>query len=189
MADKIMVVRHAEKPDKADDTHGVDSEGQKNKKDLAPRGWQRSGALVRFFAPFNGNFAHPVLATPTSVFAASPEDETKSERSLLTVQGVADLLKLKVDIKFSKGQERKLADALLATKGIVLVGWEHKAIIDLANFILGNDRSSPQHWPDDRFDLVWIFDKNPGADLIAASAWKFTQVPQQVLPGDSLKII
>jgi hypothetical protein len=46
MADKIMVVRHAEKPDKTDDTHGVDSEGQKNKKDLAPRGWQRSGALV-----------------------------------------------------------------------------------------------------------------------------------------------
>jgi hypothetical protein len=37
MADKVMVVGHAEKPDKADDADGVDSEGQKNKKDLAPR--------------------------------------------------------------------------------------------------------------------------------------------------------
>ncbi len=44
----------------------------------------------------------------------------------------------------------------MTTHGVVLIAWEHKSIIDLANVILGNDRFSPQKWPDSRFDLVWV---------------------------------
>jgi hypothetical protein len=189
MADKIMVVRHAEKPDKADDVSGVDPEGDKSKNDLSPRGWQRSGALVRFFNPLDGRFTSPELAKPNAIFAAAPWKHIKSERSIHTVEALAQSLKLKVNLDFTKGDEKKVVDAANSTRGVVLIGWEHNAIIDLANLIVGDAKTCPQKWPDDRFDLVWIFDKKPVADLRAASAWKFTQVTQQVLPGDSPKPI
>jgi hypothetical protein len=66
----------------------------------------------------------------------------------------------------------------------VLIAWEHNAIIDLANLILGDRKSSPQRWPGSRFDLVWVFDQQPGL-----KKWKFTQVPQILLPGDSRRIL
>jgi hypothetical protein len=43
----------------------------------------------------------------------------------------------------------------------------------------------PGKWPNDRFDIVWVFDppvKNKGR-------WKFTQVPQRLLPGDANTVI
>ncbi len=39
----------------------------------------------------------------------------------------------------------------------------------------------PAEWPSDRFDIVWIFD--PPAK--GKSRWKFTQIPQRLLPGDA----
>jgi hypothetical protein len=47
----------------------------------------------------------------------------------------------------------------------------------IANAILGNKTSSPQYWPLDRFDLVWVFDRR-------GDTWTFTQVPQLLLAGD-----
>ena len=50
-ARKIMVIRHAEKPDDADTVSGVTLEGHQNPEELTARGWQRAGALATFFAP------------------------------------------------------------------------------------------------------------------------------------------
>ena len=55
-----------------------------------------------------------------------------------------------------------------------------EAIPAIANQILGNDTTVPQTWPGDRFDLVWVFDWNAGAE-----SYTFTQVPQLLLAGDS----
>lgn len=44
-----------------------------------------------------------------------------------------------------------------------------------------NDRT-PQAWPDDRFDLVWVFERED-------EDWRFSQVPQLLLSGDSAKVI
>ena len=184
MAKKIMIVRHGEKPDKADSIHGVDPQGEHDKKDLAPKGWQRSGALIRFFNPVNGQFSHPALAKPNAVFAASPEGEAKSARSQYTVQSVADSLGVKINLKHDKGDEKELVKDALSKDGVVLIAWEHKAILDIANLILGNDKSSPQKWPDSRFDLVWVLDQ--GAH---AGEWKLTQVPQLLLPDDSPHVL
>ena len=180
MPKKIMIVRHGEKPDKADSIHGVDAEGEHDKKDLSPRGWQRSGALVRFFNPVNGQFSHAALAKPDVIFAVSPQGGAKSERAEHTVESVAEFMGLHLNLKHDKGDEKELVKDVLSKDGVVLIAWEHNAILDIANLILGNDKTSPQNWPDSRYDLVWVLDQQPHS-----GGWKFTQVPQLLLPGDS----
>jgi hypothetical protein len=184
MARKIMIVRHGEKPDKDDSIHGVDAKGEHDKNELSPKGWQRSGALIRFFNPVNGQFSNPTLARPDVIFAAAPSGHVKSQRSRNTVQALADSLRIHINLKHTKGDEKALVENVLATEGVVLIAWEHNAILDVANQILGNDKTSPQKWPDSRFDLVWVLDQqsHPGE-------WKFTQVPQLLLPGDSFVIL
>jgi len=184
MADKIMIVRHGEKPEKDEDIHGVNPEGEHDKNELSTRGWQRSGALVRFFNPLNGQFIHPAMAKPNAFFAAAPSGHVQSERSHHTVKAVAESMGLKVNLKYTKGDEKKLAEDAMATHGVALIAWEHNAIVELTNIILGNDKSSPQKWPDSRFDLVWILDRQPHP-----MGWKLTQVAQMLLPGDSPKIL
>ncbi len=72
----------------------------------------------------------------------------------------------------------------MATQGVVLIAWVHTSIIDLANLILCNDRSSPQKWPYSRFDLVWVLDRQ-----FHLTSWKLTQVAQMLLPNDSPKLL
>lgn len=176
MPTKIMIIRHGEKPE--EDVHGVDADGHKSKIDLSPRGWQRSGALVRFFNPAKGvTWSDAALARPTAIFAAGSVDETKSLRSQHTVEALADSLHLRLNLQHTKGQEQALVKSVLGTDGVVLVAWEHNAIVDVANLLLGDAKSSPQHWPDNRFDLVWIFDKTH-------DKWTFSAIAQQLLPGD-----
>ncbi|MGF6303029.1 hypothetical protein OKW43_005714 [Paraburkholderia sp. WC7.3g] len=55
---KTMVIRHAEKPVKGL-AMGVDERGVGDNGHLTVRGWQRAGALARFFSPVTGNFAEP----------------------------------------------------------------------------------------------------------------------------------
>ena len=50
-ANKIMVIRHAEKPSDDGAIEGVTAAGEKCKHELIVRGWQRAGALARLFAP------------------------------------------------------------------------------------------------------------------------------------------
>jgi hypothetical protein len=73
---------------------------------------------------------------------------------------------------------------VLSKDGGVLIAWEHHAILDIANLILGNDKSCLQKWPDSRFDLVWVLDQQPHP-----GGWKFTQVSQLLLPGDSAHLL
>jgi broad specificity phosphatase PhoE len=184
MATRIMLVRHGEKPSKRDQIRGVDPQGKHDKKELSPRGWQRSGALVRFFNPMKGNFSHQALARPNSIYAANPQGDAKSERSKNTVQALADSLGMRVTLRYKKGQEEALVKAVLAQRGVVLIAWEHNAILKIANMIAGNEKTSPQRWPDSRFDLVWVFDAGAGG-----RTWKFTQVAQMLLPGDKPKTL
>lgn len=181
MADMIMVVRHGEKPSKPPPPYGIDPKGQQNEDCLIPRGWQRSGALACLFSEW-GVVARPGLAVPKTVYATEPA--SKSLRPEETVSAVAALqLKgAKPNVSFKEGDEAKLADAAKGAEGPVLIGWHHEAIPAIANAILGNSSTTPQHWPGKRFDMVWVFDLKKGR-------WTFTQVPQLVLYGDSSKLI
>ena len=66
---KIMLIRHAERPSADKSIRGVTQDGVKDKEELTVRGWQRAGALVRFFAPHDNHFVHPALGRPEILFA------------------------------------------------------------------------------------------------------------------------
>jgi hypothetical protein len=68
-ASKIMVIRHAEKPDDAGTVFGVTIEGHQDPEELAVRGWQRAGALATFFAPPDDHFRDPLIEEPVTIFA------------------------------------------------------------------------------------------------------------------------
>jgi len=177
-AEKIMLIRHAEKPSDDGKVRGVTAAGAHDAEELVVRGWQRSGALVRLFAPRDGKFVDPRLAQPVVIFASAVGKHSNSLRPQHTVLELATVLQQKLDLRFAKGDETDLVKAALAAAGPVLIAWEHEAIPDIVNRIVGNSTTCPQKWSGARFDLVWVLDRKQ-------SGWSFAQVPQLLLSGDS----
>ena len=178
---KIMIIRHAEKPSKDGSIVGISDKGNPDPEELTVRGWQRAGALVRFFAPASNQFSHPALAKPDVIFASRVAPHSKSFRAQHTVSVLAAFLGIDLNLSHAKGEEDALVTDALSQSGTVLIAWEHEAIPGIVGGLVRANRSIPQNWPDDRFDIVWIV--NP------SSASDFTQVPQMLLPGDSPKPI
>ncbi|MBV8526309.1 MAG: hypothetical protein JOY71_30070 [Acetobacteraceae bacterium] len=174
---KIMVIRHAEKPDQ---DQGVMPDGTPNPEALTVSGWRRAGALVGLFAPPGGRFADPRLTTPQAIFGSGVAHHSESLRPQQTVTPLAAKLAFSINTEHRKGDEAALVQAATTIGGVVLIAWEHEAIPNIAQLILGSSQGVPQHWPGDRFDLVWVFDRPDGS-----GTWRFTQVPQQLLAGDS----
>jgi hypothetical protein len=179
-----MVIRHAEKPSEDGTILGVCATGKQDHHELVVRGWQRSGALARFFAPRDGKFVDSRLAQSRTIFASAVNKDNKSLRPQHTVLELATLLNFKLVLDYTKGEEAALVAAVIAADGPVLIAWEHEAIPDIGNLILGNSTVCPQKWPGDRFDLVWVFDRASASD-----AFSFAQVPQLLLSGDSAEPI
>jgi len=88
------------------------------------------------------------------------------------------LLGLQLETRFLKDDFADMVPTAVAADGIVLIAWEHEDIPAIANLILGNSTTVPQQWPGQRFDIVWVFDRQ-------GSGWSFSQVPQLLLSGDS----
>jgi len=182
-ATKIMIIRHAERPSDDGSIDGVNMSGTKDPEELTVRGWQRAGALVRFFAPANGHFVNAQLATPDTIFASKVAHHSPSFRPQHTVTLLADFLHKSIVQTHIKGEESALAADALAANGTVLISWEHEAIPELGNLITGNNTTCPQKWHGSRFDLVWVFNRPS-----TSARWTFAQVPQLLLPGDSAEI-
>lgn len=182
-ATKIMIIRHAEKPSDDGSINGVTQSGTKDPEELIVRGWQRAGALVRFFAPADGHFVNSQLATPDTIFASKVAHHSPSFRPQHTVMLLADFLHKSIVQTHIKGEEEALVADALAASGTVLISWEHEAIPKLGNLITGNSTTCPQKWHGSRFDLVWVFNR-PNA----SAGWTFAQVLQLLLPGDSAEI-
>jgi len=92
---------------------------------------------------------------------------------------LAERIGVAVDLRFSKGQEKALAEAAQACDGPVLIAWQHENISVIANFILGA-QGAPKSWPGDRFDLIFVLTLNA-----LDGRYSFAQVMQCVLAGDS----
>jgi hypothetical protein len=180
MADKIMLIRHAEKPDDPPPTFGVDEAGQQNPEELTVRGWQRAGALASLFSPRTAQGRDPALATPQAIFSTKAAHHARSLRPQHTVAPLAARLGIAPNLDFAVGQENDLAGAAQAAQGAVLISWHHEAIPAIANAILGNATTCPQHWPGERFDMIWVFDRDAGQ-----ASWHFSQVPQLLLARDT----
>jgi hypothetical protein len=174
---KIMLIRHTERPNTDKSICGVSQAGIKDKEELSVRGWQRAGALVPFFAPRDGHFVHPALARPAALFACKAGKPAPSLRPQHRLLPLAELIQVEINCDYFEGEEEQLVPKALASSGTVLIAWKHRTMHVIANAILGNRTTAPQHWPLSRFDLVWVFDR-PGEH------WTFTQVPQLLLAGD-----
>ena len=196
---KIMVIRHAEKPDAAHE--GVTPHGAGDKESLIVRGWQRAGALAALFDPANGPLQNAHLAVAKVIYASDPEkasteadDEgpvgSKSKRPLQTITPLAERLgsKVKLNVKFAAGQEKQMVGSVLAESGVVLISWQHQKIPEIAKYIVGSKQAKkhiPKKWPGKRFDIVWVF--TPPAS--SSGKWGFVQVAQQLLSGDTDTVI
>jgi broad specificity phosphatase PhoE len=174
-ATKIMLLRHAEKPN---GDVGLMPDGAQNPEALTALGWRRANALVGLFAPANEASPRPPLARPMSLFASG----SQSLRPKQTIAPLAAALNLPV-ATLLKGQEAQLVATVKAAEGPALISWQHEAIPQIASLIRGRADGVPPVWPGHRFDLVWVF------DLMGDGTWSFAQAPQLLLPGDSSKPI
>ena len=180
--DKIMLIRHAQRPNADKSLRGVGFDGRKDKESLTVRGWQRAGALARFFAPLDDHFAQPGLARPASLYACRAAPEDPSLRPQHTLVPLAELLQIELNCDHFHGDEIALVKDMLSREGPVLAAWKHDGLHVIANAILRDATTAPQHWPYGRYDLVWIFDRR-------GAGWTFSQVPQLLLAGDSDELI
>jgi hypothetical protein len=178
-ATKIMIIRHAEKPATDLTPYGVTLKGARNKESLSVRGWQRAGALANFFAPTNGHFQDPSLAEPQFLYASKPIKRKGSRRPIETITPLAEKLEIKINSDFPRFKVESMLEEALLCNGVVLICWQREYIPQIADHLLGDKTVAPQDWPEDRFDVVWVFDRAPSLDW-----YSFKQVPQGLLMGD-----
>lgn len=175
MAHKIMIIRHAEKPVPGQ-SKGVRQSGEDDEHSLIVRGWQRAGALIRFFM----RPEHAAIAVPTHLIGSSHTYDT-SRRPHQTLVPLSHAMGLAVDESFTKSQEADVAARCLGLDSVVLISWHHECIPALATAIAPKAKV-PQQWPDDCFDRVWVFDAERDG------GWRFQQVPQRLLAGDAAEL-
>lgn len=175
-ARRIMVIRHAEKP--IGTYKGISVKGTPSPNSLTVKGWQRAGALVLLFVPIHKSNNNGQLSTPDYLYASPAGKESKSKRSVETILPLKKRLNLPVKKKFSREEYKAMANHAMKQTGTVLISWTHEYIPLIANHILSN-KEAPQNWPGNRFDMIWIFelDSNTGE-------YKFSQMPQNILPSD-----
>ena len=180
-----MIIRHAEKPANEVKAQGVTAEGKASEGPLTVRGWQRAGALAHLLAPSTGQFAFPLLEKPSVIYASSPSGGSK--RPLETIRPLAQKIGLDPVQTFTNGEEADLVAAVRKERGVVLICWQHERIVGIATRLTesGPPLPIPDSWPEDRFDMIWIFAASGGA----VTHWEFAQVPQLLLAGDEPKPI
>ncbi len=173
---RIMIIRHAEKPLPGRQDRSVCINGFHAKHELTVRGWQRAAALVRFFTRPDD---HPSISPPRTIFAATATVVSPSLRSQRTVEPLAFALGLPVDLGHAEHEEAALAAAVLAAPPPVLIAWHHHSIPELVRLISEGAAPCPSEWPDDRYDLVWTLDRSSPGDN-----WVFHQAAQRLFPHD-----
>jgi hypothetical protein len=199
--EQIYIIRHGEKPPDPSPPvanqppvapgppFGVDFNGNQDDHSLLPRGWQRSGALTVLFDPAVGSL-RPGLRTPEALFSPSYGDpvKTQAHRTYQTILGLSDRTGLSINSPFPEGEEAQLASAVVSSSTkVVLICWEHQHIPTLAAALpLAPHTKIPSPWPGDRFDVVWSFTAVDGADH---PQYTFSQIPQQLLSGDTDTVI
>jgi hypothetical protein len=188
LADRIIVIRHAQKPTRKPKRDGIREDGTGDRESLTVRGWQHAGALAAVFAGPGAGAADPLVPRPDVIFAAGAGKKTAriggkavrvgshSRRPVQTVTPMAGALGLEPVTVHTKGEEEALVADALGRAGVVLICWQHQNIPAIGNLIVGNSTTVPQTWPEDRYDLVWIFER-------VGEAWSFRQVFHERLLG------
>jgi hypothetical protein len=179
----ILIIRHAEKPGEAWPGPGLTPDGVADKKSLVIRGWQRAGSWSALFGAGRGGDDFP---EPTMIYAAnssSTAGEDPSQRPFETIAPLAARLTLTPITKYPLGKESDLVAEIVGLAGVVLVSWEHKAIVRTILPAIAKGQTlhgAPSKWDGARFDVVFRLDRSaPGAP------WTFRQLFPRLMSGDS----
>jgi broad specificity phosphatase PhoE len=173
----IMVIRHGEKPSKAQVPFGVNLAGQPDTRSLTEQGWVRAASLVELFVPRPGS-GRVALPRPSTIYASGEGDGgVEGNRPRQTVRPLAMALRVPVDTSFSRGDEARLVAHAASQPGPTLICWQHGQIPTMAAAFGRLAPAAPRTWPDDRYDVVWTFTST-------GTGWRFGQVPERLLPGD-----
>ena len=131
---EVLIIRHGEEPEHRDSPH------------LNDEGRARAAALHKLFANR--------FAPPTVLFAARSSHE--SERSVETLEPLADRLHLRIDDSFSDDRYQKLAETILTERKYegahILICWHHATIPELADALGAHH---PPSWPERQYDHIW----------------------------------
>ena len=130
---RIIIIRHAEKPDKGDN---LSCKGLNRALQLPDILYKKFGVPERIY-------------TPTPNFGSS----TGVVRMYQTIVPFAIKYNLKINTKYGVKDSENLADALKKQDGTVLLVWEHKAI---AKIIKALGIAGKEDWDDNDFDSIWI---------------------------------
>jgi len=183
-ATKIIVIRHAEKPAKDGAPYGITEKGKRSSESLEVRGWQRAGALANLFAPTNGRLQHSSLETPQYLYASKPLRRKGSRRPMETITPLAAKLGTTINTSFARFECKAMLETVVSRKGVAIVCWQREYIPTIAQLILDDKLVPPSIWPEDCFDMIWVFDLDR-----KKSRYNFRQVPQRLLTGDRTRPI
>jgi len=173
---RILIIRHAEKPAHGSDEQAIDEQGRADPSALSVRGWQRAGALVTFFAPRAHAQLDPRIAKPTALFAA--KSHARSRRPVLTLTPLADALGLPVQADWEAGRdEAEVLRHAVAANGTALICWRHEAIHRFGPH-LGLPQTLDHAWGEACYDSVWLFARD-------GDGWKWAVGRQSLLAGDA----
>jgi broad specificity phosphatase PhoE len=151
----IFIIRHAEKPDDANDPH------------LSEKGRRRAAALPGY--PFSALSA---------VFAAKTTSE--SARPVETITPLAAARQLEISAEVKDKEFPTLVEHVLAKNfegKDILICWHHKEIPHLTR-ALGVNLARSYKWAD-VYDRVWVL------TYLIDGTVSFEDRPQRLLPGDS----
>ncbi len=154
--DQVIIIRHAEKPDRGDD--------------LTWKGRERAAALAPLFQ--SGE-----IGTPVAIYARGASNDHSSRRSVETVTPLARELKLNVNIHHDDYVEmvKEILTKPEYDGKVVLICWSHKKIPDLATAL---GIVNPPAWRGQVFDRLWIIKLKDGKATLQ-------DLPQRLLFGDS----
>jgi hypothetical protein len=141
---KIVFIRHAEKPDIGDN--------------LNCQGVNRSMQLP--------NVIKTKFGVPDYVFvpALGLGKSTKYSRMYQTVVPLAAKYNLKINTNYSEEESDKIAEDLKSRKGVVLVVWEHKALVPIVKSL---GIKGELDWPATDFDSIWIVTYKGGKPVLS----------------------
>lgn len=141
---KILIMRHAEKPDVHGNPH------------LSPEGQERAARLVTYIPETFG--------IPDFLFAT--QESPDSNRPFETLEPLSDQIGITIDQTFSDDQHKALAKELLRDPryngALVLVCWHHEKIPKLAVQLGAAPSEVPDPWDDGVYDLVLVLDYAAG---------------------------
>jgi hypothetical protein len=180
IARKIMIIRHGEKPLSSGAPFGVQEDGTPGDgagmNMLLVRGWVRAGGIAALFG--REPLRDPALARPAHLFACKAEGEG-SRRPYDTLVPLARKIGVEIDGQYGQDDYEAMIKDAMGREGVVLVCWEHKRIRKICKHLPRHDGPPNEfHWPGDRFDVIFVFD-------LDGPAYRFSQVPELLLDGDS----